>query len=236
MQRSAGLAALLALAAAALAPLPAAAQPNWNGGWGGDWRGSIVRCESWNYRYARCGADTSGGVRLSRVIAGNCNPGNWGSGRDYIWVRNGCRADFEVMGYGGNRGGGPSAGAVIAGAAVAAGLLALLLSKGKKTEADAKAGPKPPAVIDIGPGQVPPPAEKAFRQCIDEAARQVGATGGTRLRLTGEVLNRQQGNEWQFRLPLEGTWDGKPQATPADCTATDSAVTKLDFLPDPATN
>ncbi|WP_156255066.1 DUF3011 domain-containing protein [Sandarakinorhabdus oryzae] len=249
MQRSAGLFAMFAMAMAALAP-PVAAQSNWNnGGWNGGWndgwnnggRGAIVRCESWNYRYARCRADTSGGVRLGRVLGGNCRGGNWGTGRNYIWVNNGCRADFEVSRYGG--GGGGSTGAVIAGAAVAAGLLALLLSKGKKKEAEAatQGSARPPATIDIAPNQVPPAAEKAFRQCIDEAARQVGATGGTSLRLTAEVQHRPQpadqiGNQaggWEFRLPLEATWDGKPQPTPAECSATDSAVQKLDFLPEP---
>lgn len=249
MQRSAGLAALFAMAMAALAP-PAAAQSNWNnGGWNDGWnnggRGGIVRCESWNYRYARCRADTNGGVRLARVLGGNCSSADsWGTGRGYIWVNNGCRADFEVSRYGN---GGGSTGAVIAGAAVAAGLLALLLSKGKKKDADTatQGGARPPATIDIALNQVPPAAEKAFRQCIDEAARQVGATGGTSLRLTAEVQHRpqptgqagsQSGGQaggWEFRLPLEATWDGKPQPTPAECSATDTAVQKLDFLPEP---
>jgi hypothetical protein len=66
-------------------------------------------------------------VRLSRVLAGDCSRRNWGSDRNAIWVSNGCRAEFEV----GRRGRGGSTGAAIAGAAVAAGLLALLLSKGK---------------------------------------------------------------------------------------------------------
>jgi hypothetical protein len=170
-------------------------------------------------------------VRLSRVLGGDCSRRNWGSDRNAIWVNNGCRAEFEV----GRRGGG-STGAVIAGAAVAAGLLALLLSKGKKKEADsaAQSGSKVPATINIGPNQVPPAAERAFRQCIDEAARQIGATGGIGLRLTGEVQHRMQGNGWQFRMPLEGTWPNDTHATPAECSATDTAVQKLDFLPEPA--
>ena len=135
MHRSAGLAALVALVSASLAT-PLAAQPNWGntGGWNGNTQSRTIRCESWNYRYARCNADTRDGVRLSRVLGGNCSSGrNWGSARNHIWVNNGCRAEFEV---GRRGGGGGSTGAVIAGAAVAAGLLALLLSKGKKQGAE----------------------------------------------------------------------------------------------------
>ena len=84
------------------------------------------------------------------------------------------------------------------------------------------------------PNQVPPAAERAFRQCVDEAARQIGATGGTSLRLTGEVQHRMQGGAWEFRLPLEGTWPNDTHATPAEYSATDTAVQKLDFLPEPA--
>lgn len=234
MKRIAGPAALLALASAALAA-PLAAQPDQRGwgGNGGSWNNngsSTIRCESWNYRYARCNANTSDGVRLGRVLGGDCNRSNWGTARNYIWVNNGCRAEFEV----GRRGGG-STGAVIAGAAVAAGLLALLLSKGKKKEADsaAQGSNNPPAVIDIGPDQVQPAAEAAFRQCINEAARQIGATGGTRLRLTASVDHREEGRAWRFRLPLEASWPGDTHATPAECLATSSRVENLDFLPDP---
>ena len=235
MRRTASLVALLALASTAVIT-PVAAQSNWNNSWNNQgWNnngGQIIRCESWNYRYARCSANTRDGVRLSRVLAGDCSRRNWGSDRNAIWVSNGCRAEFAV----GRRGGGGSTGAAIAGAAVAAGLLALLLSKGKKKEAEsaAQGGNKPPATINIRPNEVPPAAERAFRQCVDEAARQIGATGGTSLRLTGEVQHRMQGGAWEFRLPLEGTWPNDTHATPAECSATDTAVQKLDFLPEPA--
>ena len=43
-----------------------------------------------------------------------------------------------------------------------------------------------------------------------------------------------QGGAWDFRLPLEGTWPNDTHATPAECSATDTAVQKLDFLPEPA--
>lgn len=179
-------------------------------------------------------------MRLSRVLGGDCNDRrSWGIDPDFIWVNNGCRAEFRVGGGNdsGNNSGGLSTGAVIAGAAVAAGLLALLLSRNKKQDGQApdttdttQTGNRPPAAIDIGQNLVPPAAEQAFRRCIDEAARQVGSSGGTRLRLTGDVQHRQFEGAWQFRLPLESTWQSGAQATPAECTATQAAVRKLDFL------
>jgi hypothetical protein len=87
-----------------------------NNGWGtGGWnpnqgngRGQIVRCESWNYRDARCPVQGNiSSARLFRVIAGDCRDGaTWRWDRRSITVRNGCRADFEVMqgasGWGGS--------------------------------------------------------------------------------------------------------------------------------------
>lgn len=234
MMRMTGFSALIALCTAVAAP-PAAAQPNprWTSNDSSGSDGYSLRCESRNYRYARCQADTRSGVRLSRVLGGDCkNRRNWGTERNFIWVNNGCRAEFQVGGNGGRNDGGVSTGAVIAGAAVAAGLLALLLSKNKKRDGDAAAesGNKPPAAIDIGQNLVPPAAERAFRRCIDEAARQIGSSGGTKLRLTGDVMHRQFEGAWQFRLPLEGTWPTETLATPAECTATDKALRNLDFL------
>lgn len=70
MRRTASLVALLALASTTVIT-PVAAQSNWNNqGWNNN-GGQIIRCESWNYRYARCSANTRDGVRLSRVLAGN---------------------------------------------------------------------------------------------------------------------------------------------------------------------
>ena len=226
--------------------------PNGNGGWGGNgsngggwnndgwnndgwnnggWNngsGGNIRCESWNYKYARCNADTAGGVRLARVIAGDCRQGrSWGYSRNFIWVNRGCRAEFQTR-YG-NAGGndGPSTGAVIAGVAVAAGLIALLASKGRKAEApksDAKM-----AAINIGPNAVPSAAEPAFRTCMEEAARQIGATGGTSIRLLGNVGANQNRDEWQFQLPLEASWPSDTHPAPATCRATSARLIELSF-------
>lgn len=232
MQRSAGLSALLALVSASLAS-PLAAQSNWgnnNNGWNNQ-NDRIIRCESWNYRYARCNADTRDGVRLSRVIAGNCSNGrNWGTTRNYIWVKNGCRAEFELR----RGGGGGSTGAAIAGVAVATGLLALLLSKGKKKEADgaSQPGAKPSAAINIGPDAVTPAAQPAFRRCVEEAARQIGATGGISIRLLGSVQTNVNNGDWQFRIPIEASWPNDTHPAPATCRATADRLIELNFLPE----
>lgn len=200
---------------------------NWN-----DWHGRIVRCESWNYRYARCNLDTRGGVRLVRVLGGDCRQGRtwgWDSRRNFVWVNRGCRADFQAR-YGnwqGNNNDGVSTGAVIAGVAVAAGLLALLASKGRK--ADNMSTSVTPAAINVGAGAVPAAAEQSFRLCLDEAARQIGATGGTSVRLLGAVETTPGNGGWRFRMPLEGSWPGDTHATPAFCRATNSKVVELSF-------
>jgi hypothetical protein len=91
--------------------------PNFgNGPPGGQWQ--VVRCESWNYRDQRCpvqGAISS--ARLLRVVAGDCRDGaTWRWDRRALYVRNGCRADFEVMrgsvgwGNGGGWDSGPGGG------------------------------------------------------------------------------------------------------------------------------
>ncbi len=82
-----------------------------NNGWGvGGWdpnqgagvgagRWQVVRCESWNYRNQRCPVQgVISAARMLRVIAGDCRDGEtWRWDRRAIVVRNGCRAEFEVM-------------------------------------------------------------------------------------------------------------------------------------------
>lgn len=87
--------------------------PNHNNNWGNNGQVQRIRCESWNYRDASCpvnGAIRS--VRLARVIAGDCRDGQtWRWNRRAVIVRNGCRADFEVLlGANGWQGGRPGGG------------------------------------------------------------------------------------------------------------------------------
>lgn len=89
---------------------------NW-GNSGGSGGGQFVRCESWQFQPARCNMNTRGGVRIQRVIAGDCRQNQtWGWDRNAVWVNGGCRADFAAAGGGGGgnanwgNGGGSSGG------------------------------------------------------------------------------------------------------------------------------
>jgi hypothetical protein len=68
---------------------------------GRDWpwgaRGTI-RCESENYNFHRCPADTRGSVQLRRQLSDtDCRRGeNWGYDRHGIWVNEGCAGEFRV--------------------------------------------------------------------------------------------------------------------------------------------
>ncbi len=60
--------------------------------------GYVIRCESRRERDNYCTADTSGGVVLRRTLSKSaCIEGqSWGFDATGIWVRKGCRADFDV--------------------------------------------------------------------------------------------------------------------------------------------
>lgn len=93
--------ALIASAVAVLAAsaaAPAAAQ--YYGGYGDS--GGVIRCESNDGRTREC-ATGGGRVFLERQHSrAACIEGRtWGYGRYGIWVSDGCRADFRVIGQGG---------------------------------------------------------------------------------------------------------------------------------------
>ncbi|KAB7648377.1 DUF3011 domain-containing protein [Polymorphobacter fuscus] len=224
---------------------------NWNGGnQGGNWDGASIRCESQNYRYRECRADTRGGVRLTRVRGGDCRQGHsWGYQRDVIWVNHGCRADFQTRNggnNGNNGGGGPSTGAIIGGVAVAAGLAALLAAGNKKKTPPAQNGtaapPLPqepfvppagatgaPARITANTGDVTPSARPSLDTCLQEAARQIGATGGNEIRLD-RLDDIQQGNGgYRFRFQLFAIYPDENRTIPVFCRATPTTLVELTF-------
>lgn len=86
---------------AAVAALPASAAPQYYGSNGG-----TIRCESNDGRTREC--STGGGrVMIERQLSSSaCIEGrSWGYGRNGIWVSQGCRADFRIVGNGGYQGG-----------------------------------------------------------------------------------------------------------------------------------
>jgi hypothetical protein len=67
--------------------------------------GDLIRCESRGYNQIYCNADTRRGVRLVNQLSSTaCIEGQtWGADRRGLWVRGGCRAEFE-LGRGGGGG------------------------------------------------------------------------------------------------------------------------------------
>jgi hypothetical protein len=61
-----------------------------------------VRCESKNDALKECEMNTRGGVRkVKQLSRADCVEGvNWGVNRHSVWVKNGCRAEFESGGGG----------------------------------------------------------------------------------------------------------------------------------------
>ncbi len=85
------------------AALPASAAPQYYGSSGVS-SGGTIRCESNDGRTREC-ATGGGRVVLEKQISSSaCIEGrSWGYSRNGIWVAQGCRADFRVVGnYGGN--------------------------------------------------------------------------------------------------------------------------------------
>ena len=85
-----------------------------------------ITCESRNFRYSYCRADTDRRVTLVRQKSSTrCRMwDNWGYDNRGVWVDRGCAAEFRV-GHGGGGGSGAAiAGAAIAGVAIAAAIAA----------------------------------------------------------------------------------------------------------------
>ena len=222
---------------------------NWNNNnWNNNWNGAIIRCESRNNRRETCRADTRGGVRLVRQLSSQqCREGRtWGTRSNEVWVDNGCRGDFQLRSGSGQSSGssGPSAAAIIGGVAVAGGLIALL-SQSNNAPATPAAGnvagappapaPRPPAPpagparITAQMGGVTPDARPSLQMCLNDAARQVGATGGSEIRLD-RIDDVQPGNGgFRFRFQLVAVYPDQTRTIPTFCRATPTRVVELTF-------
>jgi len=62
--------------------------------------GKRLTCSSKSGRFERCPAETRNGITLVRQISDSlCRKGRtWGYTRDYVWVDDGCRAEFRTGG------------------------------------------------------------------------------------------------------------------------------------------
>jgi len=205
-------------------------------------------CESRGNRLKRCNARTENRVVLL-TRGGNCSEGrSWGYDRRSIWVSRNCRGTF-AYGYGNDWGNdwgngrpdrdkGPSAGLVIGGVAVAAGLVALLASRNKKTSAPTETSvpetppsypPGPPASLSADLSSLPADARPSMQTCLFEASRQIGATGGTRLRFERATSTEPGNGGWRFGADLTATYPDGDRSVPIYCRATPSKVVQLDF-------
>jgi hypothetical protein len=205
-----------------------------------DYAGTL-RCESWSYKYQQCNVPTNNRVDLTRKIAGKCNAGRqWGYTGDYIWVDKGCRAEFaygyrDVQPTRPDKDKGPSTGLIIGGVVVAGGLLALLLSKKKKgadgtTEESATTHPpRGPATLSANLSGLPSASRPSVQNCMTDAARQIGITGGTKLSYD-KLVSLEQGNGgWRIRAAMTATYPDGVKSIEMYCRATPSDIIQLDF-------
>lgn len=217
----------------------------------GNGYGQTLRCESRKNRRQRCSANTQNRVQLVRRLGGTCSQGkSWGYDSRSIWVDRGCRAEFR---YGRGTGGGghypqpdkdkgPSTGAIIAGVAVAGGLIALLASSANKRKADDGAGAVapspggaatfpagPPAALVADLSPLPSASRPSVQTCLNEAARQIGVTGGTRLSYDRLVSLEPGNGGWRFGASLTATYPDGNRTLPLYCRATPTKVIQLDF-------
>lgn len=220
-----------------------------------------LTCESRNGRRQVCAAPTDGyAVVLRNLSRTQCVQGrNWSVDRRAIVVDDGCRAEFGYgRAYAGggsypgypqpDRNRGPSTGAVIAGVAVAGGLIALLASQANKKKAATEAAaapppasgsgsvpgtsfrPGPPAAIAADLRELPAAARGPAQTCMFEAARQIGATGGTRV-AWDKMTSLEPGNGgYRFRADLTADYPDGQRQVPMFCRATPSRVIQLDFV------
>lgn len=205
-----------------------------------DYAGTL-RCESWSYKYQQCNVPTNNRVDLTRKIAGKCNAGRqWGYTGDFIWVDKGCRAEFaygyrDVQPTRPDKDKGPSTGLIIGGVVVAGGLLALLLSKKKKSadgtteESATTHPPRGPATLSANLSGLPSASRPSVQNCMTDAARQIGITGGTKLSYD-KLVSLEQGNGgWRIRAAMTATYPDGAKSIEMYCRATPSDIIQLDF-------
>ncbi|MEY2884469.1 MAG: hypothetical protein RL490_2193, partial [Pseudomonadota bacterium] len=139
---------------------------------------------------------------------------------------------------------GPSFGEVIAGVAVATGLIALLSAATRpQTVVVQGAAPPPPqqaykppansdgrpAMINVDLGALEAAAKPPASVCLTEASRQIGATGGTEIRVD-RILEVERGNGgYRFRLNLVGVYPDQNRMIPMYCRATPEKIIEMTF-------
>ena len=58
---------------------------------------ATITCASQDYQRSNCPIDTSNGVKLVKQLSKRSCNGNWGYGTGFVWVDEGCRAQFQAI-------------------------------------------------------------------------------------------------------------------------------------------
>jgi hypothetical protein len=86
-----------------------------------------------------------------------------------------------------------------------------------------------PAAIRVDLAGLAPEARPSASTCLTEAARQIGATGGTEIRIK-QIVDVEQGNGgYRFRLVLTGIYPDEARSIPMYCRATPEKIVELTF-------
>jgi hypothetical protein len=138
---------------------------------------------------------------------------------------------------------GPSVGGVLFGVAVTTSLLALLSAASQPDVVYVQGVAPPPlpayvppvntsgapALINVDINAMPSAARPSASTCLTEAARQIGATGGSEIRV-GEIIDVEEGNGgYRFRLMLVGVYPDATRNIPMYCRATPDKIVELTF-------
>ncbi|PZN95905.1 MAG: hypothetical protein DCF31_05050 [Alphaproteobacteria bacterium] len=187
-------------------------------------------CSTNSSRLKRCSVNTINRVVLARRSSNSpcVFRRTWGYDSRSIWVSQGCRGRF-AYGYGSQSlqydNNGWNTGAAIAGIAISVGLIAILASSNNRPEQLIEQS----ATLIADTGSLPPDARRAADMCLVEAARQVGATGGTEVRLDAILGYQPQNSGYLLGAQTSVRYPGNIKSVVIDCETSNDRVSFLEF-------
>jgi len=187
-------------------------------------------CSATTWRLKRCSVNTRNRVVLARQYGNNrcVFRRTWGYDSRSIWVSEGCRGRF-AYGYGSQQlqydNSGWNTGSTIAGIALSVGLIAILASSNNRPERLIEQS----ATLIADTSSLPPDVRHAADMCLAEAARQVGATGGTEVRLDTILGYQQQNAGYLFGAQTSVRYPGNIKNLVIDCETRSDQVSFLEF-------
>lgn len=187
-------------------------------------------CSTSSSRLKRCSVNTRNRVVLARQYGNSpcVFRRSWGYDSRSIWVSQGCRGRF-AYGYGSQQlqyeNSGWNTGATIAEIAISVGLIAILASSNNRPEQLIEQS----ATLIADTGSLSPDARRAADMCLVEAARQVGATGGTEVRLDAILGYQQQNSGYLFGAQTSVRYPGNIKNLVIDCETSNDRVSFLEF-------